>query len=198
MVGRRMTVSDIIADVKRDMRYYQTSGGGLTITGGEPMCQLVFTTELAKCAQAEGIGVVIETNGSAPYEDYEKLLPHIDLFFIDYKFTDSTVHFACTGLTNEAVLANISKLDAADAKMVLRCPIIPGLNDNAIHFQAIAALTKYHQGILGFEIMPYHSLGLEKARQLGQEISAFAVPKEETKQMWMQEIIAYGGREWRR
>jgi len=193
-----MTASEVVAEAKRDMRYYRASGGGLTITGGEPMCQPAFTLELAKRAQVEGISVVIETNGSASYADYEALLPYVDLFLMDYKFTDNTAHLVSTGKGNEAVLENISKLEVAGAKMVLRCPIIPGLNDNDTHFQGIAGLTQRYSCILGFEIMPYHKLGLEKARQLGRDMQAFTEPDDSTKRVWEQKIINYGGREWRR
>jgi len=197
LVGQSITAAEVVAQAKRDMRYYRTSGGGLTITGGEPMCQLAFTAAIAKLACGEGIGVALETNGAAPFDDYAKLLPFIDLFLLDYKLTDSAAHLAHTGVTNQATLRNIANLDSAGAKIVLRCPIIPGVNDDTQHFAAIAALTKKHSGILGFEIMPYHRLGLAKANALGLAVRGFAQQSETVKEAWGRAVIAYGGRKWR-
>lgn len=198
VVGRLVGSAEIVAAAQRDMRYYHTSGGGLTITGGEPMCQFPLTLDIAKLARQAGISVAIETNGSAPYEDYEKLLPYADLFLIDYKITDAEAHRAYTGTTNKVILDNIEKLDAAEARMVLRCPVIPGMNDNETHFRAIAELTKRHGHILGFEVMPYHKLGMSKARRLGRDMRMFEEPDRQTTEAWKNRIAAFGGREWGR
>jgi pyruvate formate lyase activating enzyme len=198
VVGRVTSPEEIVAEAKKEMRYFRASGGGLTITGGEPMCQLALTLETSKLARHAGISVAIETNGSAPYEDYERLLPYTDLFLIDYKLTSDEAHREYTGMTNQMILENIHKLDAANANIVLRCPIIPGINDNETHFEAIAELTKKYRHILGFEIMPYHKLGVSKARRLGRDMRTFEEPDVIAQDAWKNSIIAYGGREWGR
>jgi len=196
LVGQRVSAMEIIDIAKKDIRYYRTSGGGLTITGGEPMCQLKFTLAIAELARQNGVGVAIETNGTAPFEDYQKLLPLIDLFLIDYKLTDPQQHRNLTGAGNQTVLENIGRLSAASAKILLRCPIIPGINDSDKHLAAIAVLTQRQSGILGFELMPYHRLGVAKASALGQTPCEFDPPSEATKTAWEQKIISYGGKKW--
>lgn len=196
LIGQRISAAKVVQEAERDMRYYLTSDGGLTISGGEPMCQFPFTLHIARLAHEMGIGVAIETNGSARYKDYEQLLPYTDLFLMDYKLTNTKRHAQFTGLGNDVILENMAKLDAAGASMVLRCPIIPGINDDEAHFRAIAELTKKHSHILGFELMPYHRLGISKAGRLGQNMRVFEEPAPETKEAWRNSIIAYGGREW--
>jgi len=196
IVGRRISSREIVEQAKRDLRYYNISGGGLTITGGEPMYQCEFALDIAELAQQEGIDVVLETNGIAPFEDYQKLLPSVNLFLIDYKLTDPRQHRRLTGVSNTLVLENIRKLYAVGAKIVLRCPIIPSVNDNDEHFAAIAALTQEHSGILGFELMPYHKLGVTKAGALGRTPCEFEQLDETAETVWEQRIIEHGGRKW--
>lgn len=194
--GTETTPAGIVAQALRDMRYYKASGGGLTISGGEPMCQLPFTLATAKLAAREKIGVAIETNGSAPFSGYCGLIPYTDLFLVDYKLTDEALHLRHTGVSGRPVRETIQKLDEAGAKIVLRCPIIPQLNDNDTHFRAIAALTAGHKNILGFELMPYHNMGLSKARRLNTVMPEFSTPKRETVDSWRNRILAFGGKEW--
>ena len=196
LAGTVASPSEVVSEALRDMRYYRTSGGGLTISGGEPMCQPAFTLAVARLAKKAGLDVAIETNASAPFSGYSGLLPHTDLFLVDYKMTDEEMHLRYTGVPAGAVLETIQELDRAGARMVLRCPVIPTLNDTDAHFRAIAALTATHQNILGFELMPYHSMGRSKARRLGAAAPEFTVPDGETVDFWRSRVLAFGGKEW--
>ena len=194
--GTETTPADVVVQALRDMRYYKASGGGLTISGGEPLRQFAFTFATAKLAAQEKINVVIETNGNAPFANYRSLLPYTALFLVDYKLTDEALHLQHTGISGKSVKETIRKLDEAGAKVVLRCPIIPNLNDNDTHFRAIAALTASHKNILGFELMPYHNMGLSKARRLNTVMPEFLTPKCEVVDLWKNRILAFGGKEW--
>jgi pyruvate formate lyase activating enzyme len=194
--GRWVTAGEIIDALRRDMRYYRSSGGGLTLTGGEPMCQPDFALTLARRSKEEGINVAMETNGLACCSDYQHILPYIDLFLIDYKLTGSEVHRKYTGTDGEAALKNIDSLCGKGARVVLRCPIIPGINDTEDHFQAIAELTNRYETVLGFELMPYHKLGAAKAERLGRVMDTYGEPDSDTAKKWGRQIINHGGKEW--
>ncbi|MCQ2437137.1 MAG: radical SAM protein, partial [Clostridia bacterium] len=171
----------LMAKVLRDRRYFR-KGGGITVTGGEPTLQPEFLLSILKKAKDEGIHTALETNGTADIGLYRTLLPLTDIFLWDYKLT----------------LSNLRTLSAEGAQMVLRCPIIPTVNDNDDHFAAIAALTQ-ELPLLGFEIMPYHAFGVSKASRLGMgDTEKYTVPDKQTADRWRESIIARGGREWRR
>jgi pyruvate formate lyase activating enzyme len=194
MAGREAGDDEIISIARKDLRYFNESGGGLTITGGEPMFQFAFTLSIAKKAAENGIRTAIETNGSFGLDKYEQLLPWVDLFLIDYKVTGKGSYRKYTGVSERGTLKCIERLNAAKADMVLRCPIIPGVNDCSDHFRAIADLTKRFEYIHGFEIMPYHKLGTSKSLRMGIEAAVYKVPDAALRKAWEDEIVSYGGR----
>ena len=196
LMGKRMTVDELLDSAERDRRYYGADGG-ITITGGEPTLQYDFLLVLAKGAHEQGIGVYIETNGTLSWEKYEALLPYLKGVLIDWKLTDSEAHRKWTGAGNERIRENIARFAGAGIDVVLRCPIIPGANDTDEHFRGIAQLTMQHSGIRGAELMPYHKLGTGKARQLGwndADIHEFAEPAKQLVQEWKRRILDFGGR----
>ena len=197
-VGQYMAAGDVIAAVARDRRYFRRSGGGMTVTGGEPLMQFDFLRELLSLARREEIGTCIETNASMPWEAYRDILPDVGLFLLDYKLTDPEAHLALTGVSNARIRDNIERICAAGARAVLRCPIIPGINDQEDHFRAIAELTA-RLPLLGFELMPYHRFGVSKSERLGAPRQrAFEVPTPEAVASWYETIRAMGGRRWSR
>lgn len=196
LMGRHMTVDEVLDSAERDRRYYGADGG-ITITGGEPTLQYDFLLALAKGAHERGIGVYIETNGTLNREKYAALLPYLKGVLVDWKLTDSALHRKWTGVGNERIRENIARFAEAGIDVVLRCPIIPGVNDTDEHFHGIAELTDQHPGIRGAELMPYHRLGTGKARQLGwkdADIHEFAEPAKEQVQEWKRRILEFGGR----
>ena len=166
--GTEYTAEEI---VKRALRYKEYYGdkGGITLSGGEPMFQFDFTYELLKRAKENGLHTCIETCGFAKWEQYEKIADLVDIFLFDYKETDPGKHKEFTGVTNELILENLKKLDEKGCKTVLRCPIIPGLNDTDEHFTGIAKTANSLRNVLEINVEPYHPLGKGKSEMLGKE-----------------------------
>ncbi len=196
-VGETVTAEWVLEQVARDRRYFERSGGGLTVTGGEPTRQPDFLAALLRGAKAAGIGTCLETNGAAPGAVYRAIAPHADLMLIDFKLTDDAAHRRLTGRSNRPVLENIERLSRSGVCVVLRCPIIPGVNDVPEHFEMIARLTR-ELPVLGYEIMPYHPLGTGKAERVGRTVPRYPVPDGAEVRRWNGAIADLGGREWRR
>ena len=167
IVGQERTVEEVLAEVLSDRAFYEASGGGLTLSGGEPMMQPAFTTELLAAAKAEGLHCCVETSGYCDAGPLERLRGMVDLFLYDIKETDAERHRQMTGVSNERILENLRRLHDAGAEILLRCPIVPGVNDRADHFHALARLTDELPRLQGAEIVPYHRLGEGKLVRLG-------------------------------
>lgn len=196
IMGKRMSVEEVLMEVARDRRYYGVDGG-MTVTGGEPTMQYDFLRELAEGAAERGIGVFIETNGAAPWEYYQALLPFLKGVLVDWKLTDSVLHRRWTGSDNARIRDNIARLSGSGLQVILRCPMIPGINDDDGHLRGIAELTRTCPRMLGAELMPYHRLGTAKARQLGwnsADIVEFDVPSSAQMASWKRRITALGGK----
>ena len=169
IIGRSMSVEEIMAVITKDKEYYAHSGGGVTISGGEPMTQFEITKEILMACNREGIHTTLDTCGHVPPERYREVLPYVDLFLFDYKETDEDRHRFYTGVSNTLILRNLDMLYSERAKIVLRCPIVPGFNDTEAHFLGIRDLARRYPDLAGIEIMPYHNMGVEKARRTGRE-----------------------------
>lgn len=183
MCGRRMSVENVMEEVRRDAVFYSASGGGVTFTGGEPLFQPEFTAALAAAALAEGISVAIDTSGFAPWGAFEAILrsrppsdvarqtagrtPPSLLFLYDLKCMDPERHRALTGVDNATILENLRRLDASGGRIWIRCPLVPGLNDSDSDLAAIRAFVSALHGVERLDILPYHQLGLEKYAKFG-------------------------------
>lgn len=167
VVGRGVTVKEVVDEVVRDVPFYETSGGGLTVSGGEPLLQIDFTEALLATAKAAGIHCAVETCGYAPFDRFQRLMPHTDLFLYDIKETDEHLHAEFTGLSNRLILANLKHLHDAGAPVLVRLPIVPGLNDRPDHFQGVARIAWTLPNLRGVEVMPYHRLGTGKRERMG-------------------------------
>lgn len=194
IIGSKSTSDQLMKQILKDRRYYASSGGGVTLSGGEALLQLDFAVEVLEKCRAEGIHTVVETNGSLPFERYQAVLPLVDLFLVDYKMTDEQKHREYTGLDREGVVRNIELLHDAGAKMLLRCPIIPGVNDDDGHFAAIAELTNRCPDSLGAELLAYHNLGVSKADRIGMEYEQFETPENGALDCWKQRVRDFSGR----
>ncbi len=166
-VGRRMTVEEVMKEVRQDRPFYMTSGGGLTVSGGEPLAQPEFTRELLAAARDEGIHRCVETSGFASWTRFKAVLSLVDLFLFDFKETDPRRHADFTGQSNEVILENLRALYDAGAKIQLQCPIVPGFNDREEHFAGIVALIRSMPDLLGIRLLPYHPLGKTKLERFG-------------------------------
>jgi pyruvate formate lyase activating enzyme len=192
-VGRDVTVGEVISDILKDKKFYEPSGGGATFSGGEPAMQPEFLLALVKSAKAEGINVAVETSGCAPYGVYEALLPYVDTFLFDCKETDRELHRKFTGVDNALILSNLRKLHNAGASILLRCPIIPGLNDREKHFKGLAELSKELPNLLGVEVLAYHRLAASKSGRMGLTVQEeYEAPAQELVKEWNDTLKNYG------
>lgn len=191
IVGREVAVAEVMREVDRDRPFYRQSGGGITLSGGEPLLQADFAIALLQAAKLIGLHTCIETCSQVSPEVLQRVLPLVDLFLCDFKEADPERHRLWTGTDNKLILANLRWLHASGARMRLRCPIIPGLNDRDEHFAGIAALARELSGIEGVELMPYHQLGQSKMDRFGitnrPGISAKA-PEPETLRKWIDDL----------
>ena len=188
LVGKTMTADEVLQEVLADREFYRHSGGGLTISGGEPLTQFPFVLELARAAKQQGIAVALDTSGYAPYEQLEALLPWVELFLYDCKATGAERHRELTGVDNVRILDNLARLDAAGARIWLRCPLVPGLNDQPEHLAAIADLANRRPRIERITLHPYHALGRDKEQRMGYhrpEVKAADFTPEEIVEHWL-------------
>jgi len=194
MAGKEMDVEAVMIEVRKDLSFYQKSGGGLTITGGEPMLQPHFTLELLKAAKAENIHTCIETCGWASQRAYESVLPYVDLFLFDYKATDPELHRRLTGVDNKLILANLDFLYQHGANIQLRCPLIAGVNDTPDHLASIAALDRHYPRLTGIDLLPYHNIGNSKYEQYGltNPLPGLETNGESLKQAWLSTMRSLG------
>jgi len=167
MVGREMTADEVMAVVLRDAEYYRQSGGGLTLSGGEPLYQPDFAETLLYFAHSRGLHCCVETSGQADWEVIERLHPLVDLWLYDYKETDSALHAKFTGFFNSQIVANLRRLYDSGAKILLRCPMIPGHNARRQHLNGIAALARSLPKLEGVELLPYYNMWRAKLGRLG-------------------------------
>jgi len=193
--GIEMTAEEVLAEVLKDVRYYEKSGGGMTISGGEPLAQAAFTTELLRLAKENGIHTCVETSGHASIKVMPELSQYVDLWLFDYKASEGD-HKKFTGATRELIDRTLDFADgschAMGTGIVLRCPIVPTCNDTADHFAAIAQTANRLTTIKEINVMPYHPMGESKANRIGHDypLADIGFPEEETVQGWIREIQA--------
>ena len=183
MCGREMTDEEIMKEILSDRDYYGTDGG-VTFSGGEPMMQKEAVGRLADMCKKEGVGTGIET--SLIIFD-EQILKKMDIVMCDFKIWDSDKHKKYTGVGNEIIKENFKKLDALGVPFIARTPVIPGINDSKEEIGAIRDFLAESKNIVHYELLPYHPLGISKAKALGREQERFTTPGKEK----MEELKAY-------
>ncbi|GLC79743.1 glycyl-radical enzyme activating protein [Lacrimispora brassicae] len=167
-VGYICSVKEVMSIVRLDKAYYKASGGGITVSGGEPLMQPDFLYELLSSAKAEDIHTCIETSGYTSEEVLKRILPVTDLFLYDIKAT-AQMHKELTGVENNVIIKNLQYLYESNGNIILRCPIIPTKNDSKEHFAFLRSLRRKYPNIINIQLMPYHNLGVDKERKLGLE-----------------------------
>ena len=165
--GIEMSVDDIMTEVITDIDFYANSNGGITLSGGEPLLDVCFVIELLERCRDEGINRCVETSGFLPSDQFMQVLPLIDTLLFDYKITGSVIHQQYTGVTDELILANLDAAYHFGVPVILRCPIIPGINDTDEHFKGIRRLDEKYPHLKGIELLPYHSMGNSKRTSIG-------------------------------
>ena len=177
--GKEYTVDEVLKEVLKDKSFYETSGGGVTFSGGECMLQIDFLAELLKRCKENGIHTAVDTAGHVPFEFFERIIPYTDLFLYDVKCFDSDKHRQYTGVENQLILKNLKRLLAKSTPVWIRIPIIPTVNDTEEELQRI----KEYFSSCGIpekvELLPYHAMGEHKYTAVGKETQIFSVPSEE-------------------
>jgi len=183
MFGKTMTVREVMAEVQKDESFYRSTGGGMTISGGEVMLQPDFAAALLQEAHNNGINTAIETACNAPWSFLEKVLPHVDTMLHDLKLMNSERHKKWTGVGNERILANFKKAYETFPYIdfIARTPLIPGVNADDVHIRGVLEFIKPHKNVIDYELLPYHRFGLGKYESLGvvYELDDYKTPSDE-------------------
>ena len=163
VIGRDVTVREMIEEVEKDRVYYYRSGGGMTLSGGECLCQPEFAGALLRAAKERGISTAIESMACAKWETIETILPYLDTYLMDIKHTNPAKHKEFTGRSNELMLENAKKIaDSHMTELSIRVPVIPGFNDTEIEIRDIAAYVRELGNVRRMHLLPYHRLGQDK------------------------------------
>jgi len=167
LLGRRMTVEEIMTEIRKDSIFYRRSGGGVTLGGGEATLWPISAGEILAACQAEGIHTAIETCGHAPWSNVEGLLEYLNLVIFDIKHLDPEVHRRYTGVSNQLILENLQRLAQRSVPLVIRIPVIPGVNNAPEDIKAIATHVRSQGHASKLVLLPYHRFGEEKYARLG-------------------------------
>lgn len=170
VMGKDVTVAEVMETVKRDLPYYKRSGGGITLSGGECLLQPEFSAGLLKASKEIGISTAIESMAFGKYENIEKLLPYLDTYLMDIKHIDAIKHKEFTGHENRQMLENAVRVAMSKkTELVIRVPVIPGFNDTEKELLDIAKFADSLPGVRKIHILPYHAFGKGKYEGLGKE-----------------------------
>lgn len=166
-IGRDVTVEEVLLEISQDRSFYRRSGGGVTLSGGEALCQPEFGEALLKGLKENGYHTAMESMGCAPAEVLERYLPNLDLYLMDIKHMNPEKHRAFTGRSNELMLENARRVAESDTELIIRVPVIPGFNDTPEEIRDIARFAAGLKGVEQLHLLPYHRLGQDKYIGLG-------------------------------
>lgn len=176
--GKEQTTDEIMDEIMLDKRYYDSSNGGVTFSGGECMLQLEALTELLKRSKEKGVHTAVDTAGNVPRESFERILPYTDLFLYDVKCVTESLHKEGTGVSNRLILSNLEFLASKGANITVRYPVIPSFNDKREELTGAARLI-YSLGIKSVELLPYHAMGEHKWLALNKPVVRYSAPTDE-------------------
>ncbi len=168
VMGKLMTADEVVNEVMKDAIFYKNSGGGVTLSGGDPFAQPTFSAAILRLCKEKGMHTAIETCGYAPWTTIEKILPFVDLVLYDMKHMDAAEHRKLTGVSNELILDNAKRiLHEMHVPLIIRVPVVPGYNDSSDNIEALAAFVVNELSpFLQVHLLPYHRLGESKVQQL--------------------------------
>lgn len=185
IAGREYTVDELVKELKKDEMFYEQSGGGVTLSGGEVMtADMDYVEALLRKLNRLGITVTIDTCGYAPYENFERLLPYIDTFLYDIKTMDSEIHKKYMGAGNELILSNLERLNAAGARIYIRIPVIKEVNGTDAAMKAVISyLLEKNIHAACVNLLPYHNTGSGKYERLGEKYKGESLHAPEKEEM---------------
>jgi pyruvate formate lyase activating enzyme len=182
VMGRRMSVGEILSVIERDRVFYRQSGGGVTFSGGEALAQIDLFSALVEECWSRGLPMALETCGYFSWAECKETLTRMEIVFLDLKHMDSAVHKQVTGVSNQLILQNAVRIAREGIPLAIRFPLIPTVNDDVANITATAAfIAENLDGVLGVEVLPYHILGKGKFKSLGLKypLEHLAPPKAE-------------------
>lgn len=184
--GKEMSVNSVMKEILKDREFYNQTGGGVTISGGEPLSHIEYIKDILLECKINGIHTCIETSGICSISSVQQIIPLVDLFLIDYKVTGKENYLKWIGTDNDSFPFELLKIcKANDKKVILRCPLIPDVNDNDVHFDSIAEILKDNRNIIRAEILPYHDFGVTKSNSIGIGQMICRVPDDEEISKWL-------------
>lgn len=185
IAGRECTVDELVKELKKDEMFYEQSGGGVTLSGGEVMtADMDYVEALCKKLNRLGITVTIDTCGYAPYENFERLLPYTDTFLYDIKTMDSKIHKKYMGAGNGLILSNLERLNAAGARIYIRIPVIKEVNGTDAAMKAVISyLLEKNIHAACVNLLPYHNTGSGKYERLGEKYKGEGLHAPEKEEM---------------
>ena len=184
MSGKTMTVEEVFQEVVKDKHYYDSTGGGITLSGGECLLHPEFSAALLKKCKDEGIHTTIETASYVSWESVEMVLPFVDLVYADLKIADPEKHREYTGQDNYKIIENIRKMSGIHSNIILRTPLIPGVNDSEEEMAAFAKIINtLGEGVQAAELLRYNNLASAKYELIGKEFESFGAGPQEKEQM---------------
>ncbi len=166
LVGRTVTVDEVMREIEKDLLFYEESGGGITLSGGEPLAQPEFCRALLQRCRSLGIKTALDTSGYAPEETLLTIAKFVDLFLYDIKSMDEERHFAYTGVSNTRILRNLKRLDQLGKRIWIRFPLIPGINDDLDHIAQLGEFVATLPSVEAIHVLPYHRGGDAKRARL--------------------------------
>ena len=181
LVGRQMSIAELLDTITRDRPFYERSQGGVTISGGEPLHQPEALLALLQACKAHAINTAVDTCGYASWPALNRILPYTDLFLYDLKHLDDDRHCALTGVSNQRILANLQRLAKSGAAIWVRMPLIPGINDGVPHLHRVRDFIATLPGVHRLDVLPYHPIAQEKYRRLNLDytLADLAPPSDE-------------------
>ncbi len=167
IIGREITVEEVLEEVRKDKVFYEESGGGVTFSGGEPLMQPDFLYHTIRACHEAGIHTAVETSGYVPWEDVERIVEYTDLFLYDLKTIDEEVHRTYTGVSNVPILKNLERLASVHNELVVRIPLIPGVNDREADREGFSRFIASLKNVKEVNLLPFHIAGSHKCDRIG-------------------------------
>lgn len=163
LIGRKILIVDVMKEINKDSNFYWNSGGGVTLSGGDPLMQPIFSKEILKRCKQQFIHTAMETSGHADWNSFANILNYLDLLYVDIKHMSVKEHEMLTGVKNDLILANISKIseEYKDLPIIIRIPIIPGINDSRENILKTAKFSQNLKNLERIELLPYHKFGIK-------------------------------------
>ncbi len=196
LIGKKYSVEEVIKEIEKDRIFYQESNGGVTISGGEPLAQPKFLESLLKACKENGFHTALDTTGYGEQEVLLKISKYVDLFLYDLKIMDDKNHKYYTGVSNKIILDNLKALAANNNKIIIRVPIIPGINDDYENISKIGEYVAALKSVKDLNLIPYHQTGVKKYLRLNREYKLLnCTPPQEAKMIEIKNLLEEYGLE---